>query len=111
MVPALLTSASSRPNSDPTRVAMAVSAAASATSAWASRVRALVNVSETPVRAVAVERALDEGTSYAEVAGLASVGLHPTPSHRASAEYKLHLTRVLTRRVIEQAAAGLATAG
>jgi hypothetical protein len=40
VVPALLTSASSRPNSDPTRVAMAVTAAASATSAWASRVRA-----------------------------------------------------------------------
>jgi aerobic carbon-monoxide dehydrogenase medium subunit len=71
----------------------------------------LVNVSETPVRAVAVERALNEGTPYAEAAGLASDGLHPTPSHRASAEYKLHLTRVLTRRVIEQAAAGLATAG
>jgi len=71
----------------------------------------LVNVSETPVRAVAVERALDEGTPYAEAARLASDGLHPTPSHRASAEYKLHLTRVLTRRVIEQAAAGLATAG
>jgi carbon-monoxide dehydrogenase medium subunit len=65
----------------------------------------LVNVSETPVRAVAVERALDAGAPYSEAARLASDGLTPTPSLRASAEYKLHLTRVLTRRVVEEAAA------
>ena len=66
----------------------------------------LVNVAETPVRAVAVERSLDAGASYAQAARLASDGLRPTPSHRASAEYKLHLARTLTRRVIEQAATG-----
>jgi carbon-monoxide dehydrogenase medium subunit len=65
----------------------------------------LVNVAETPVRAVTVEQALNAGAPYAEAAMLASDGLHPTPSHRAPAEYKLHLTRVLTRRVLEQAAA------
>jgi carbon-monoxide dehydrogenase medium subunit len=68
----------------------------------------LVNVSETPVRARAVEQALDAGAPYAEAAWLASDGLSPTPSLRASAEYKLHLTRVLARRVIEQAAAAQA---
>jgi aerobic carbon-monoxide dehydrogenase medium subunit len=64
----------------------------------------LVNVSDTPVRALAVEQALDAGAPYAEAAKLASDGLTPTPSLRASAEYKLHLARVLARRVIEQAA-------
>ena len=66
----------------------------------------LVNVAETPVRAVAVEQSLDVGAPYAEAARLASDGLRPAPSHRASAEYKLHLARTLTRRVIEQAATG-----
>ncbi len=65
----------------------------------------LVNVAETPVRAAAVERSLDAGAPYDQAAMLASDGLRPTPSHRAPAEYKLHLTRVLTRRALEQAAA------
>ena len=64
----------------------------------------LVNVAETPVRARAVEQALDGGAPVAEAAGLASDGLSPTPSLRASVEYKLQLARVLTRRAIEQAA-------
>jgi carbon-monoxide dehydrogenase medium subunit len=66
----------------------------------------LVNVSDTPVRALAAEQAIDAGASFAEAARLASGGLSPAPSHRASAEYKLHLTRILTRRALEQAAAG-----
>jgi carbon-monoxide dehydrogenase medium subunit len=65
----------------------------------------LVNVAETPVRAAAAEQALNAGAPNAEAAMLASDGLDPTPSHRAPAEYKLHLTRVLTRRVLEQTAA------
>ncbi len=64
----------------------------------------LVNVSDTPVRVRGVEQALDAGAGHAEAARLASEGLAPTPALRASAEYKLHLTRVLTRRVIETAA-------
>lgn len=66
----------------------------------------LVNVSSTPVRAVTVEHALDAGAAYTDAAQLASDGLNPVPAVRASAEYKLHLTRVLARRVIQQAAGG-----
>ena len=65
----------------------------------------LVNLAETPVRARAVERALDGGAPAAEAAGLAGEGLSPAPSLRASAEYKLQLARTLTRRAIEQATA------
>jgi carbon-monoxide dehydrogenase medium subunit len=64
----------------------------------------LVNVSETPVRARAVEQALDAGAGFDEAAQLASEGLDPTPALRASAEYKLHLSRVLTRRAVAEAA-------
>jgi aerobic carbon-monoxide dehydrogenase medium subunit len=64
----------------------------------------LVNVSDTPVRARQVEQALDSGARYGEAAQLASEGLDPTPTLRASADYKRHLARVLTRRVIEEAA-------
>jgi aerobic carbon-monoxide dehydrogenase medium subunit len=63
----------------------------------------LVNVSDTPVRPRAVEQALDSGASCLEAARLASDGLSPTPTLRASTEYKLHLTRVLVRRVIDEA--------
>jgi len=63
----------------------------------------LVNVSDTPVRALAAEAALAGGASLHEAAALAAEGLRPAPSHRASADYELHLTRVLTRRVLEQA--------
>ena len=65
----------------------------------------LVNMADTPVRAVAVERALDDGASFAEAAQRASDGLEPTPSLRAPAAYKLHLARVLTRRALERASA------
>jgi carbon-monoxide dehydrogenase medium subunit len=71
----------------------------------------LVNVSDTPVRAHAVEQALDAGADYADAAQLASDGLDPTPALRASADYKLHLTRVLTRRVIEESASHRQAAG
>lgn len=64
----------------------------------------LVNVSATPVRARAAERALDTGATVAEAARLAAEGLDPTPALRAPADYKLHLTRVLAKRVIEAAA-------
>ena len=63
----------------------------------------LVNVAPTPVRAVATEQALNGGAAYAEAARLASDGLDPAATIRAPAEYKLHLTRVLTRRALEEA--------
>jgi aerobic carbon-monoxide dehydrogenase medium subunit len=63
----------------------------------------LTNVGPTPVRATAVEQALASGASPADAAEHASDGLNPSGDLRASADYKKHLARVLTRRAIEQA--------
>ena len=63
----------------------------------------LTNVGPTPVRAKAVEDALRSGAKPAEAAEHASDGLSPSGDLRASAEYKKHLARVLTKRAIEQA--------
>jgi carbon-monoxide dehydrogenase medium subunit len=65
----------------------------------------LTNVGPTPIRANAVEQALAQGASFAEAAQHASDGLEPSGDLRASSDYKLHLTRVLTRRALEQASA------
>ena len=65
----------------------------------------LTNVGPTPVRATAVEEALASGSSPADAAEHASDGLNPSADLRASADYKKHLARVLTRRAIEQASA------
>ncbi len=65
----------------------------------------LTNVGSTPVRATAVEQALASGASVDEAAKKASDGLNPSADLRASADYKKHLARVLTRRAIEQATA------
>ena len=63
----------------------------------------LTNVGPTPVRAKAVEDALAKGAKPEEAAAHASDGLTPSGDLRASAEYKKHLARVLTKRAIEQA--------
>lgn len=63
----------------------------------------LTNVGPTPVRATAVEEALHKGAKPEEAAQHASDGLDPSSDLRASAEYKKHLARVLTKRAIEQA--------
>ena len=63
----------------------------------------LTNVGPTPVRATAVEKALHDGAKPEEAAQHASDGLNPSGDLRASPEYKKHLSRVLTRRAIEQA--------
>ena len=65
----------------------------------------LTNVGSTPVRATAVEQALASGASVEQAAEHASDGLNPSGDLRASADYKKHLARVLTRRAIEQASA------
>jgi aerobic carbon-monoxide dehydrogenase medium subunit len=65
----------------------------------------LVSMSDTPVRARAAEAALAGGSTVEESASLAADGLSPTASLRASADYKLHLARVLTARAIAQAQA------
>jgi carbon-monoxide dehydrogenase medium subunit len=63
----------------------------------------LTNCGPTPVRCASVEEALASGATVEEAAQKASDGLSPSSDLRASAEYKLHLARVLTRRAIEQA--------
>jgi carbon-monoxide dehydrogenase medium subunit len=63
----------------------------------------LTNVGSTPVRAKAVEDALQKGAKPEEAAEHASDGLDPSGDLRASPEYKKHLARVLTKRAIQQA--------
>lgn len=65
----------------------------------------LTNVGSTPTRSTAVEDALAGGASVQQAAERASDGLSPSGDLRATPEYKLHLTRVLTRRSLEQAQA------
>lgn len=65
----------------------------------------LVNLGEVPVRCLAAEQALADGASPAEAARAATVGLTPTATSRASAEYKLHLVAVLVERAVTRALA------
>jgi carbon-monoxide dehydrogenase medium subunit len=64
---------------------------------------ALTNMGETPVRARAVEEALAGGADPAAAAEQALEGTSPPSDALASAEYRNHLARVLTRRAIEEA--------
>jgi carbon-monoxide dehydrogenase medium subunit len=66
---------------------------------------ALVNMGATPLRATAVEQALRGAAPDAigEAAGLAAEGTDPSTDTAASAEYRRHLARVLTRRALEDA--------
>lgn len=66
----------------------------------------LVNVADVPVRAGATEEALGRGATADEAGAFASDGLAPTATLRASVDYKLHLTRVLTARAIREAQSG-----
>jgi carbon-monoxide dehydrogenase medium subunit len=59
----------------------------------------------TPVRARHVEKAIADGAPIEEAAGLAGEGRNPPSDHAASADFRLHLAGVLTRRALEQAAA------
>ena len=63
----------------------------------------LTHVGPTPVRARTVEAALSSGLAPSEAAERASDGLEPASDGRASAEYRRHLARVLTRRALVQA--------
>jgi carbon-monoxide dehydrogenase medium subunit len=69
---------------------------------------ALTNVGPTPVRAVAVEQALAGADASAEAiaaaAANAAEGTNPTSDLAASAEFRKHLARVLTRRAVHAAA-------
>lgn len=64
----------------------------------------LTHVGPTPVRARSVEAALSSGATPGEAAEHASDGLEPGSDVRASADFRRHLARVLTRRALEQAA-------
>jgi aerobic carbon-monoxide dehydrogenase medium subunit len=64
---------------------------------------ALTNMGETPLRARAVEAALAGGSDPAAAAGQALDGTSPPNDALASAEYRNHLAKVLTRRAIEEA--------
>jgi aerobic carbon-monoxide dehydrogenase medium subunit len=65
---------------------------------------ALTNMGETPLRAAAVEEALAGGASAADASEHALEGTRPPNDALASAEYRRHLARVLTRRAVEEAA-------
>jgi aerobic carbon-monoxide dehydrogenase medium subunit len=70
----------------------------------------LTHMGSVPLRATAAEEALRgqelSAQNIAAAAEQAAEGTHPPTDLNASAEYKRHLTRVLTRRAIQSAAGG-----
>ena len=64
---------------------------------------ALVNMGSTPVLATSVAAALASGASVADAAEQAAAEADPQPDLNASAEYRVHLAKVLTRRALEAA--------
>ncbi len=71
----------------------------------ASAAIALTNMGGTPLRARQAEEALAAGGSVADAAALAAEGTEPPSDQMASADFRRHLARVLTRRALERAAA------
>ncbi len=64
-----------------------------------------VNLGPTPRRGTAVERAIAGGGTAEDAAAQSGQDIEPTSDVRGSAEYKRHLTAVLTARALRQAAA------
>jgi aerobic carbon-monoxide dehydrogenase medium subunit len=64
---------------------------------------ALTNMGATTLPATAAEEALVGGASIADAAELAAEGTEPPTDHAASADFRKHLVRVLTRRALEEA--------
>lgn len=62
-----------------------------------------VNLGPTPRRGSAVERALAGGASAQEAASQSRQDVEPTADLRGSADYKRHLTEVLTARALREA--------
>jgi carbon-monoxide dehydrogenase medium subunit len=62
---------------------------------------ALVNMGPTPLRATETERAVGQGATPADAAGVADRGTDPPADLNGSAEYRRHLARVLVRRALE----------
>jgi carbon-monoxide dehydrogenase medium subunit len=65
----------------------------------------LTNMGGTPLRASAAEEAIAGGASITDAAALAAEGTEPPSDQFASADFRRHLARVLTRRALEQASA------
>jgi aerobic carbon-monoxide dehydrogenase medium subunit len=65
----------------------------------------LTNMGSTPIRATAAESALSgaDPSSVAEATSSADEGTSPSSDIAASAEYRRHLARVLSRRAVEEA--------
>jgi aerobic carbon-monoxide dehydrogenase medium subunit len=66
---------------------------------------ALTNMGATPVRARAAEEAIANGVGIDEAAMLVSEGRTPPSDHAASADFRIHLAKVLGKRALEEAAA------
>jgi carbon-monoxide dehydrogenase medium subunit len=66
---------------------------------------ALASMGGTPLRANASEQAIAGGSSIEDAAALAAEGTEPSSDQAASAEFREHLARVLTRRALEEASA------
>jgi len=64
---------------------------------------ALINMDSTPHRASSVESALAGGASATQASESADEGTEPISDTNATAQYRRHLAKVLTRRALEQA--------
>ncbi len=71
---------------------------------------ALVNMGSTPVLAHQVSGAVAQGASPADAAELAAADADPQTDLNASAEYRVHLAKVLVQRALEQASMAPANA-
>jgi carbon-monoxide dehydrogenase medium subunit len=65
----------------------------------------LVNMGSVPLRAAAAEAAASSGAGAAAAADVADEGTEPSDDLNATADYRRHLVRVLTRRALEAAGA------
>jgi len=62
---------------------------------------ALVNMGSVPILATSVSQAIASGASIADAAELAAAEAEPQSDLNASAEYRVHLSKVLVRRALE----------